>query len=153
MMLSFVHKKRACTVRTLIWKLWLLPSSRLFQRDQSCCRGRDLLMRALRALSFVRKRCLDTSDLVSPSKLISNQKVSTKNADRLKSKSRERISNSAPRAFINEYHGDELGSLSHFPRASITRASVEIRILEVSPTSLIRSFSTRIALFPICRPL
>jgi hypothetical protein len=45
---------------------------------------------------LVRGRTLETSDGVSPSKLISNQKASTKNADRLKSKSRERIINDAP---------------------------------------------------------
>src|SRR4029453_4946959 len=43
--------------------------------------------------------------------------------------------------------------IHHFPRRSITRASVGIRRFEASPTSLIRPFSTRIILFAICRPV
>ena len=47
-----------------------------------------------------------------PSKLIKNQNASTINADKLNLKTKETIISNAPAAFISEYLGDELGSLS-----------------------------------------
>jgi hypothetical protein len=52
------------------------------------------------------------SHLVRPSKLIKNQKISIKNAEKLNLKRRENIISNEPAAFSAEKLKDELGSLS-----------------------------------------